>query len=220
MPLRVVDVLPDRLYRIGRPPNPLAAPPRAFIGGGRYDDPRREFVVLYAAQERRAAFIETLDAFRPAIADLATIEQALAPAGDSRAAAIIPQSYFDRLIGIFRLSSGQEWLDLRSPETHQALRREISDTLVTLGYRDRFVLGDLLASDHRLTREIARWAFERGYNGIAYPSCHDPGLTCWAIFEQAIIEPLPPFQTIRPDDPDLIAVAALFQLVIPEQTKA
>jgi hypothetical protein len=45
-------------------------------------------------------------------------------------------------------------------------------------------------------------------------------LTCWAIFEQAIIEPLPPFQTIRPDDPDLIAVAALFQLVITKHPKA
>jgi hypothetical protein len=124
------------------------------------------------------------------------------------------------LIGIFRLAPGQRWLDLHSPETQQTLRFEVAHILVELGYRERFVLGDLLASDHRLTRAIARWAFERGYNGVAYPSCHDPALTCWALFEQALIEPAAPFQAIRPDDPDLVAVAALFQLVVPDYPKA
>jgi hypothetical protein len=220
MPLRDVGALPPLLFRIGRAPNPLAAPPRAFAGGGRYDDPRQEFVVLYAAQERRGAFVETLDAFRPAITDLAALDQSPRYERNPPLTGSIPRSYFDRLIGIFRLTPGQRWLDLRSPETHQTLRFEIASILVDLGYHDRFVLGDLLASDHRLTRAIARLVFERGCSGVAYPSCHDPGLTCWAIFEQAIIEPASPFQTIRRDDPDLVAVASLFQLVIPEQPKA
>ena len=46
------------LYRVGRAPDPLAWPPPNL--DGRYNDPHSVFRVLYAASERRAAFLETL----------------------------------------------------------------------------------------------------------------------------------------------------------------
>lgn len=78
------------------------------------------------------------------------------------------------------------------------------------------MLGDLLANDHQITRIVAGWAIDRAFDGIAYASCHDPRLTCWAIFEGAIIVALEPAQSIPRDDPDLLAVAQLWNLQIPE----
>jgi hypothetical protein len=66
------------LHRIARLPDPLAWPPWEVVGGGRFDDPRREFRVLYAAAQRRGAFVETLAQFRPALHALARLQ------GDSR----------------------------------------------------------------------------------------------------------------------------------------
>ena len=128
---------------------------------------------------------------------------------------MIHDNYFRRLIASFRLALGQYWLDVRTPETHQALRSELAETLMALGYGQQFVWGDVLGHDHRLTQAIAIWAFGRGYQGIAYSSGHDAKFDCWAIFEGARIVPEGEPSSIRKDDPDLIAVAELFELTIP-----
>jgi hypothetical protein len=43
------------------------------VGSGRFDDPTEEFRVLYAATQRRAAFIETLAPFRLSLEALAVL---------------------------------------------------------------------------------------------------------------------------------------------------
>jgi len=202
------------LYRIGRTPDPLAWPPRAFAGGGRYDDPGGEFVVLYAAEQRRGAFVETLAPFRPAVADLALAQRL--PDGDPSdrmpPAGVIPATFFRRRIAAFRVETPGPWLDVRAPETHQALRSELAEPLVALGYGARFVWGDALGHDHRLTQIIARWAFDHRFQGLVYSSCHDAKLDCWALFDGAIISPVGESVAIGVDDPDCRSVAALFQL--------
>ena len=216
MPVRLATEPVEPLWRIGRAPDPLAWPPRAFAGGGRYDDPRGRFRVLYVAAQRRGAFVETLAGFRPAVADLAMM-RAL-PEGDADdvfpTAGAIPDTYFRKLIGRVRLAPGQRWLDLRAPETHQVLRVELTEALVGLGYGDRFVWGEVLGHDHRLTQVIARWAYESEYRGLAYSSCHDARLDCWAVFEGAVFEAEGRPEGIDQGDPDLVAVAGLFGLAI------
>jgi hypothetical protein len=205
------------LWRVGRGPDPLAFPPRPFAGKGRYDHPDAAFLTLYAAEQRRGAFVETLDAFRPAVADLA-VARAL-PEGDSGveepAFGAIPDSYFRKLLARLALGKGQRWLDLRSPETHQVLRSELAPTLVLLGYTGRFVWGDLLGHDHRVTQAVAVWAHDRGYDGVTYSSCHDARLDCWAIFDRARFRAVGEPSAIRTDDADLVAVAHLFDLTVP-----
>lgn len=66
-----------------------------------------------------------------------------------------------------------------------------------------------------LLYRVAR-AFEQGYQGIAYRSRFDDGLSyvldCWALFEGVTIEQLAiPEMTAR-DDPDLVQAAALHHL--------
>ncbi len=87
--------------------------------------------------------------------------------------------------------------------------------LVWLGYCTRFVLGDLLTHRHDITRGIAGWAIDNGFQGIAYANCHDPSLTCWALFEGAKTHQVGKPQPSEASDPDLIAVAKLWNLRTP-----
>jgi hypothetical protein len=217
MAIRHAPDSPDLLYRIGRASAPLAWPPRSFVGGGRFDHPTGEYLVLYAAEQRRGAFIETLDVFRPAVADLALA--AHLPAGDSGdrmpRAGVVPDAYFRKVMARLRLEPGQRWLDLRSPETHQALRTELASRLTALGVTGRFVWGDLLSHDHRVTQAIGQGAFGQGFHGIVYSSCHDARLDCWALFDRARFSPVGFPEPITAHDPDLVAVATLFNLALP-----
>ena len=191
MPIRLAADLPA-LFRIGRRPDPLDWPPVQFVGYGRYDDPEGIVSTLYAAVTRRTVFLETLDKFRvnPLLLALLADEfgtDASAISGDINAVettlGTIAPDYFNKLIVRFRIASGRRWLDVRAPETQEHLRRILAREIAVLGFGKRFVLGDLLAHEHAVTQLIARWAIDNAFDGIAYSSCHDPSLTCWAIFE-------------------------------------
>lgn len=196
------------LYRIARLPDPLAWLPWELVGGGRFDDPSGQFRVLYAAAQRRGAFVETLARFRPSIESLA--QMGIAPAARTG----IPTGWYEnRGIAELRLLRGQRWLDLRAPETREELRTELAQTLVTLGLSD-LDLSRVAGPRRSFTQAIARWAREHGYAGVAYPSRLDARLTLWAIFEGAAFQPAGPPTPIAPDDPDLLAVARLFGLSV------
>jgi RES domain len=217
MPPRIAPSPPDPLYRVARGLDPTSFPPREFSGAGRFDDPRREFSVLYAAAQRRGAFVETLASFRPDVELIAEARRLASGGLDSTTpvAVAIPESYFRKLIGRLRPAEGQQWLDLRATETHHWLRTVMAERLVALGIRGNFVWGDLLSSDHRITRAIARFAYDRDYHGLVYRSSHDATLDCWAIFDRAIVMPVGSPEAITRADPDLVAVAELFDLIVP-----
>lgn len=217
MTIRLADPGDKMLYRIGRPPDPLAWPEPPYRGTGRFDDPLNQFGVLYAAVERRTRFLETLDTYRP---DTALLQRLLVmgAGGFIPQSGIIPDNYFTKLLGRLRVTERQRWLDLRAsaPETAIALSREstFAAQLPELGYGKRFKPGDLLGSDRRLTQELARWAYEEDFVGIAYSCSHDIQRDCWAIFDSAKIASAGSPLTIEPDDPDVIAAAKLFGLTV------
>jgi hypothetical protein len=173
--------------------------------------------VLYAASERRAAFMETLSAFRPALRDLALVESLL-PLGEldlPRAIGHVPATYFTKRIASFRLNHNQRWLDLRLPQTHAILRVGLAAELVKAGYSGSFNFGEIIGSNYTITQVISRWAYNGGYVGVAYPSTHDASLSCWAIFDRASLTLVGTVEPIRHDDPDLIAAIELFGLMLP-----
>jgi hypothetical protein len=203
------------IYRIGRAPEPRAWPPANIEG--RYSHPEGAVRVLYGASERRAAFLETLQSFRPALADLAAVQKRMDfPPGFPDIASLgqIPDDYFRRRMAAFRVDVGEAILDLCSPATHAHLRRELAAALLSCGYTGAFNFGEVIGSDYRLTQLITRWAHDHAYSGVAYPSTHDHSLTCWAVFDTASVilvgEPAP----IPRDDPDLRFAANLFGLRI------
>jgi len=199
------------LYRIGRRPDPLALPPPAFSGGQRFDDPLGKFAVIYAAEQRGACFIETLAIYRPPLDFVAGIRHLWRGRTPPRLGLIPTDWQRLRMVGTLHLAPGQRWLDLRAGATYQALRVELADTIHRLGLRDLDVSG-VRGPRREVTQAIARWAFERGYHGIAYRSRFDDTFDCWALFEGAVWTPAGPPQRIRRDDPDLRAAAALLGL--------
>jgi hypothetical protein len=191
----------------------LSWPPEELAGSGRFDDPAGEFRVLYAANQRRGAFIETLAPFRrslPALASLEGVGNSDEDLPDSR----VPSDWYQRrAVERLRLAPGQRWLDLRSMETREALRQELAQTLLDLGFRDLDLSG-VIGPGRDLTQAIARWAYEHGNAGLAYNSRFDPRVQCWAVFEGAEFAPVGSPEPIMRTDPDLVAVANLFGLEI------
>lgn len=213
----LADPAKTLLQRIGRFPDPLAWPPRAFRGSGRFDDSRDEFGGIYAAVSRVTYYLETLDTYRP---DPALLQRLMTMDSEpfTPQSGVVPDDYFSKLIGQFRLDGGQRWLDTRIDATQSAvaLSREtaIAAVLPALGYGKRFKRGDLLGSDRRLTQTVARWAYDYGYAGSAYSCSHRPRLDCWAISEGAGFTVVQLPAPVQPDDPDLIAVAREFGITI------
>jgi hypothetical protein len=205
----------EPLIHIGRNPDPFAWTDWQFVGTGRFDDPRRpsQFRVLYAAEERLAAFVETLQKWRPSMEALAALGVIPVPRDDvlEETIGMIPSDWhLKRSIGTLLLLPNQRWLDLREHETRETLRVRLASTLRRLGAED-FDLSDALGRNRRLTQTIARFAFEDGFQGIAYKSRFDVNFTCWAIFEGAQFEPIGRFAFMR-NDPDLIEAARRFSL--------
>jgi hypothetical protein len=201
------------LYRIGRLPNPLGWPPRGLTGAGRFDDPLGQFSTLYAAEQRRACFLESLATFRASPKVLVELKR-VTGAPDSTLSPIVPPDWCaKRGIARFYLRSGQRCLDLRSMETREALRIELAELLLSLDLAD-LDSGVVRSLNRRLTQAISRWAYERGYNGVAYKSRLDDERDCWALFQGAAIEMVGSIEPISPHDPDFRETARLFGLAI------
>lgn len=171
--------------------------------------------MLYAAEQRRACFAETLAGFRR---DL-TLQAALDSLPDGDAGDDTPESgiipddwHLKRAVASFRVVPGQRWLDLRAIDVREWLRHtpELVRLFVTHGLTD-FDLSDVLARERAVTQGIAAWAYDSGYQGVLYTSRLDAAFDCWALFDGARFE-LDQISTILGDDPDLIAVAKLFGL--------
>lgn len=184
-----------------------------MVGNGRFDDPGRKFRVLYAAAQRRGAFVETVAQFRPVLTALVRLQEV---AGDDEPLPknVVPPHWYQwQVVARLRVTPGQRWLDLRAPATREALRGELASTLLTLGLSD-LDLGHVLGPTQALTQAIAHWAHLHGYAGLAYTSRLDARLTLWALFEGAAFESMGEPDPITPDDPDLAATARLYGLLI------
>jgi hypothetical protein len=213
MPVALATTPTGLLYRVARAPDPLAWPDRRFIGGSRFDDPHDQFRVLYLAEQRLGCFIESLAGFRLDIRLLARLTRVTGAAGLLPDPIVPADWYKRRSVGRLSLLPGQRWLDLRAPETLQSLRVELASTLVCLGLPD-FDVSAARGPSRELTRQIARWAYEHDFQGIAYSSRFADYLDCWAVFEGASITPVGPSEAIAPDDSDLTAAAFFFGLTI------
>lgn len=101
-------VPPARLYRVARAPDPLAWPPLEYSGGGRFDDERRGFSVLYAAEQPEACFVEVLAPFRPSVETLARINAPTKDADFTRRLGTIGSDWCrSRLQAAFSIVDGQ-----------------------------------------------------------------------------------------------------------------
>jgi hypothetical protein len=211
------------LFRVGRGPDVWTLASWIYAGpdgtfGNRYDDPAGEYRVLYAAGQRRGAFLETLARFR---VDLQLVAELDAIEGDARdegfptvRAGVVPSAWLEtRRIGAATAAASLWFVDVAHSESLAHLRERLASRLVHYGLDD-LDAGDLRRRAPRaLTQEISRYVFEYGtapsgepVAGIAYRSRLGDELTNWAVFEgNQLDEILEADSIIAADDPDLVA---------------
>jgi hypothetical protein len=161
--------------------------------------------VLYLAEQRLACYVEGLAPLRVPL-DRLTSGPHLLPR--------VPVDWRQRrCVGQIRLMGDQRWLDLRRIETAEALRAELAPLLRHLALPDLDV-SVLRGPSRPLTRAVGRWAYDAGFQGIAYRSRFHDGLDCWAIFEGTAFERVGTIAAVSPDDPDLHTAAALLGLAV------
>lgn len=183
--------LPQRLYRVTRALDPRDLTAWSYLERaqpGRWDDPRRQYRVLYTAESVVTAFTEVLQDLRPhlagsrtralldAVADEDDIdrrvplsldlnESVIERLRDRRVGELIPVSPSDRVVRIIDAPS-RTWLESQ------------------LGV-NRIKNGDLIGSDYTLCRHASRliWETRSDLAGIVAPSSELFEAECYALFE-------------------------------------
>ncbi len=202
------------IYRLGRKPDPWAAPDWASAGhdgtfGNRFDDPDATYRVLYASSQRLGCFLETLARFRvdPKLhTELAKIKGAedYLPLGE------VPVEWVEkRIMGI--ATADGDYADIGSSEWISRLRRSLAAQLEKFGVEDVDASVLQKTAPRILTQFVSRIVSYAGFSGIYYLSKYGHDIENWALFEPFQIN-VKEHQTIRRDDPDLQKALELHSL--------
>jgi hypothetical protein len=215
------------IHRVSRRPDAWAWPDWAYAHedgtfGNRYDDPDGEYRVLYASEQRAGTFAETLARFRPDLEIAAERGRIAADPQDEEYAAsvapgVVPREWLgERVVGT--ATHDGTFVDVGQSESLVHLRAALAARVLHYGFDD-LDAGDLRRRAPRaFTQEISRHVFEHALDdagdpaaGVRYLSRLGDELVNWAIFET---EPPSTVSSdpIPPDDPDLRAVFATFDL--------
>ena len=199
------------LYRLGRKPDPWAAPDWASAGhdgtfGNRFDDPDATYRVLYASSQRLGCFLETLARFR---VDLKLVAELAEIAGDADHVPLgeVPVEWIDKRIMGAATADG-DFADICSSEWISRLRISLAVHL------DKFGVSDLDASilqktaPRTLTQFVSRIVFFGDSAGIYYLSKYGHDIENWALFEPFRIH-VADSQLILRGDPDLLRALQL-----------
>lgn len=217
------------VYRIGRGPDPFAAPDWIYAQpdgtfGGRFDDPsgrrgvpaNQRFRVLYFAGEPAGAFAEVLAHFRPDLTVLAALGSAAAAHPT-----VVPAAWrVVRRLGATILSTQGSFVDIGDAQSLKALRPVLAPTALTLGLSD-LDLSVFSGPARLLTQEAARFVYEQcdhagppRYAGIRYTSRLHRTWECWAVFADRLRLTAPRVEFIAADDPGLLQAASVLGLKV------
>lgn len=172
------------VWRVGFYLAPCDFTPRHLCGWNhRFDDPKREYRTIYAADEKKTCLREVLADLRPdkkALADFKNLfgdDPALASVG--KVTAIWRKKHV--LTGArIEVESGK-MADIESGPMRTSLSRSLAKELAARG-RKRFDAAAIRSQDRSLTRAASRLLYEDGCAGIDFRSRLDK-VPCHALFE-------------------------------------
>jgi hypothetical protein len=205
------------LFRLGRRPDPWRPPDwsRALPDGtfgNRFDDPRSNYRVLYAASQRVSCFVETLARFRPDLSLIAEL-QAITGEDDYEPLGTVPSDWCEPRIISEAMVTGA-YADIYSVGWVGYLRHALASECVAMGLKD---LDDSVLQQgepRRLTQLASLKVNEAGLDGIYYRSRYGHDLENWALFEPFEISSPGVSIAVRPDDVDLQEACRLLGLKI------
>ncbi len=215
---------PDRLYRLGRAPDPWAWPDWSHslpdgTFGNRYDDADGRYRVLYASSQRLGTFVETLARFRPDPAVVAGLSAIDGDEGTFPAGVIEPGWLRRRRMGVARVTG--RFVDISHSRSLSHLHHQLPLLVVEHGVRELDAAAVRLSVPRSFTQRLSRYIYDqtdangrRRLAGIRYPSRLGDDFENWAVFEPAeLIDTAEGNHGIvQPDDPDLLAAMRLHQL--------
>lgn len=207
--------------------------------GNRFDDPgntdvnrlEQRFRTIYCATHKAGAFGETLARYRPSVSFVARLRDSaiaegenadaiLEDLGDSRDPTypdrgLVPISWrLDRHVGVARIDPSLRCVDITNVRTLNHLRSVVAPTATELELTD-VDLSAVTSSARPLTQACARYIYEQGFAGIRYLSRLNADWECWALFDTRLRVESEDFpEDIRATDPELLKVAAFFNLTI------
>lgn len=204
------------VHRIGRKPDPWEYPDWSRANpdgtfGNRFDDPLREYRVLYASSARLGCFLGTLARYRPDLTLWAELQK-IEGEDDFVPPGIVPREWLDiRVMGAAE-ANGQ-FADVGSSEWIATLRRSLTPLLIELGIPDFDASVLQQSGQRRLTQHVSQFIYRQDFNGIRYLSRYGHDIENWALFEPANLTSRQ-CEPIRTEDPDLLDALRIFNLVV------
>lgn len=202
------------IYRLGRKPNPWAAPDWAKAApdgtfGNRFDDPEGVYRVIYASSKKLGCFVETLARFRPDPTLYAELQQ-IEGEDDFYPLGQVPSEWLKKRVMGSATAEGM-YADVCSSDWISRLRVTLATRLGEFGVRDLDASALQQTAPRRLTQLVSRIVFKARFEGIYYRSKYGHDLENWAIFEPFAIKARS-VSTVRHDDPDLLKALRLHHL--------
>jgi hypothetical protein len=191
-----------------------------LVGGERFDDPQREYRVLYGATQRLGALVEVLASFRaPAKGAEDAVARTTAPgtpAGTVDSSwRLARQAGAAVISGRFADIGSLEWLAYLNQELNALLREEEVSEFDAATLRG--------TANQRLTQAASRLVYEclsadgqPQFDGVFYESRFGNDLQCWALFERPT-GPTPYHvgsEAFREEDPELVQACEILGLTL------
>jgi hypothetical protein len=211
---------PKAVWRLGHAAAPLAHVPRELCSWNhRFDDPRREYRTLYAADLPITCLREVLADLRPNATALAEFAQffgdsASIPAGEisrawRRRHALAPASI---------ALHGGALVDLDDIPSRERLARQHA-RLLAAHRMQHLDISEVRSRSRPVTQAISRSLYDEGASGVRFRSNLDDQ-PCMALFEgRGRLEPAGAPIALTRDVPELLQVCAEYSLVLRGQNK-
>lgn len=196
------------VWRVGHAGTPCEFTPRHLCGwNNRFDDPKREYRTIYAADKKETCLREVLADLRPNAKFLADFDKVFGADPALAAAGRVTRAWRARhslvRAGI-DLDSGT-MAELESAPVMRELSRRLGARLDVAKLRSR---------DRDLTRKASRLLYDAGHAGIGFRSRLDT-VPCHALFEgRARLTRLGPEIPLKGPIKELIAVCAEYGLTL------
>jgi hypothetical protein len=212
------------LFRVARKPRVWVWTDLKYAGGGRWDDPKHRYAVLYASSDAFGAYLESLSQFQPDLDLVAHLNQVKRNAKGlnlTRTPGRVPAGWrAQRLLGA-AIPTGVTgmFVAISHTTTLSTLRVELAEAIGRLGIDD--IDAGVLRLDYSdefraLTQTVSRLVYERpdGFAGIFYLGQHGDDVQNWAIFQRVADCPVTELSAgeIAADDLDFLRACRLLGL--------
>lgn len=182
--------------------------PTGILGTERFDSTSKNFNTLYCAKSPLACFLETLQCFRPGMADLnqrlcLILDKELEDITDeerTNALSVFAEEWCkERHLLQITIDKTAEFLDVTHHETIQFLRNQPNVKSI-MPLETDFDLSTVTGPRRVITQQISEIAHQSGFNGLYYTSRFGANLECYAVFDSIQIKQVQEFEIENSDE--------------------